>query len=295
MKTRRDYLKYAALAAAAVPLVGMSAWAAPGEELITPASGATPAKDPWKGLKVGAASYSFRGIKALDMVIAGIKRVDLHYVSIKDVHLPLKSTTADRKKVAEQFRDAGINPISCGVISMKDEPSARLAFEYARDIAVPTIVADPTPESLPIVEKLVKEFDIKIAIHNHGPEAKNFKSPLDVWNAVQNMDPRMGLCIDVGHTARAGMQPVDAIRQCKDRLYDCHMKDIIRADAKNAGAAEIEVGRGILDIRGMLTALLEVKFAGHVGFEHEKTAENPLPGLAESVGYTKGVMSCIST
>jgi sugar phosphate isomerase/epimerase len=291
MQTRRDYLKSAALAAAIVPFAGISVLAAPGE-LITPAAPTASGKDPWKGLKVGVASYSFRKIP-LDQTIAGIKRIDLHWVSIKDFHLPLKSTAAERKKVAQDFRDAGITPISCGVMAMSNEATARQAFEYARDIGVPTIVADPMPESLPIVDKMVKEFDIKIAIHNHGPEAKHFKSPLDVWDAVKSFDPRIGLCIDVGHTARAGVEPVDAIRKCKDRLYDCHFKDIASSAAKSA-ATETEVGRGILDIKGMLAALMEVKFAGHVGFEHEKTAENPLPGLAESVGYTKGVISCIN-
>ena len=249
--------------------------------------------DRWKGLKVGVASYSFRKLP-LEQTIAGIKRVDLHYVSIKDMHLKLGSTPQERKDVARQFLDAGITPISCGVITIKDEPSARQAFEYARDLGVPTIVCNPDPTSLPLLDKLVKEFDLRIAIHNHGPEAPHFKSPYDVMNLVGNLDPRVGLCIDVGHTARAGVDPVEAITACKARLYDCHFKDINALRAKNAGAAEVEVGRGLLDIRGMLSALLKTGFTGHVGFEHEKTAENPLPGLAESVGYTKGVLSCVA-
>ncbi|HZK79923.1 MAG TPA: sugar phosphate isomerase/epimerase [Humisphaera sp.] len=292
-QSRRDVLKTVAIAAAAFPLAGNFARGADApKELIAPASPGTSGKDHWKGLKVGVASYTFRKLP-LDQTIAGIKRLDLHYVSIKDMHLPLKSTTEQRKQVAQQFRDAGINPISCGVITIKDEASARAAFEYARDIAVPTIVCNPDPSALPILDKMVKEFDIKIAIHNHGPEAAHFKSPYDTWEAVQPFDIRVGLCNDVGHTARAKVDPVESIHKCKDRLYDCHFKDIVSRDAKNAGMAEIEIGRGILDIRGMIAALIEIKYAGHVGFEHEKTAENPLPGLAESMGYTKGVTACI--
>jgi inosose dehydratase len=291
-QSRRDVLKSAALAAA-IPLAGNFARGADApKELIAPSSPGVSAKDPWKGLKVGVASYTFRKIP-LDLTIAAIKRIDLHYVSIKDTHLPLKSSTEERKQVAQQFRDAGINPISCGVITIKDEASARNAFEYARDIAVPTIVCNPDPAALPILDKLVKEFDIKIAIHNHGPEAEHFKSPYDTWEAIGPFDPRIGLCIDVGHTARAKVDPVESFHKCKARFYDCHFKDIVSRDAKNAGTAEVEIGRGILDIRGMLTALLEIQYAGHVGFEHEKTAENPLPGLAESMGFTKGVISCI--
>ena len=294
-QSRREMLKTVAVAAASIPFVEVAVRGAdaPPKELLNPAGPASPAKDSWKGLKVGVASYSFRKIP-LEQTIAGINRVDLHYVSIKDFHLPLKSTAEERKKVSDQFREAGITPISCGVISMKDEASARQAFEYARDIGALTIVAFPEPDTLPLLDKLVKEFNIKIAIHNHGPEAKHYKSPLEALEAVQAFDPRVGICIDVGHTARAKVDPAEAIRKCKDRLYDCHFKDIISADAKNAGAAEIEVGRGILDIRAMLQALLEIHYTGLIGFEHEKTAENPLPGLAESTGYTKGVLSSLS-
>ena len=156
-----------------------------------------------------------------------------------------------------------------------------------------TFVVFPELAVLPTLDKLVKEFDIKIAIHNHGPEAKMFKSPYEAMDAIAAFDPRVGLCIDVGHTARAGVDPAEPMRKCKDRFHDCHFKDINSVHAKSAGTAELEVGRGVLDIKGMLAAMLEVKYAGHVGFEHEKTAENPLPGLAEGVGYTKGVLSCV--
>jgi sugar phosphate isomerase/epimerase len=179
------------------------------------------------------------------------------------------------------------------VISIKDDAGARVAFEYARDIGASTIVCFPELAVLPTLDKLVKEFDINIAIHNHGPEAKMFKSPYEAMDAIAAFDPRVGLCIDVGHTARAGVDPAEAIRKCKDRLHDCHFKDINSVHAPSAGKAELEIGRGVLDIKGMLMAMLEIKYAGHVGFEHEKTAENPLPGLAEGMGYTKGVLSCI--
>jgi inosose dehydratase len=263
------------------------------DEILRPATApATPGVDRWHGLKGGIASYSFRKLP-LDVTIAGIKRLDMHYVSIKDTHLPMTSTTQQRKDVAQQCKDAGITPISCGVVSMKnDETNIRHAFEYARDLGVPTMVCDPDPASFDKLDAALKEFDIKLAIHNHGPEAQHFKSPLDVWAAVQNHDPRIGLCMDVGHTARAGVEPVEAIHTCASRLYDLHMKDISRRDAKD-GSVEIEIGRGVLDIKGMLQALIDIKYGGHVGFEHERTAENPLPGIAESVGYVRGVLSTL--
>lgn len=281
--TRRELLLTGGALAAAISLGPLAASGAKISEH-------NPA-DPWRGLKVGVASYSYRKLP-LDACIKGIRRVALHYVSIKDFHLPMNSTTEQRKEVAKKFRDAGIEPLSCGVVYMKnDEKAARNTFEYARDIAVPTIVCMPDADALPMCERLVKEFDIRMAIHNHGPEAKEWKSPMDVLRAVEGLDPRIGLCIDVGHTARAGVDPATAIRTCKARLYDCHMKDISNPHGRSAGSSEVEVGRGILDVRGMLEALLDVGFKGHVGFEHEKDPNDPIPGLAESVGYTKGVMS----
>lgn len=280
--SRRSFLKAGTIAA--VTALPLSACAQQPS-----ASSARPApSDPWRGLKVGVATYSFRKLP-LDACIQAIQRVDLHYCSIKDAHLPLKSTTEQRKQVSQAFRDAGITPLSCGNITIKNEQMARQAFEYARDIGVPTIVCAPDPQTLPMLDKMVKEFDIKLAIHNHGPEAPHFKTPTEVWEAIQTVDPRIGLCIDVGHTFRGGDDPAADIRKYKSRMYDCHFKDVSDRHGKNA-RVEVEVGRGVMDIPGILAALLEVKFAGHVGFEHEKTPESPLPGLAESVGYTKGVL-----
>ena len=246
--------------------------------------------DPWLGLKAGVATYSLRGLK-LDAAIAAIQRVGVKYCSIKDIHLKLDTTSDQRKTVARQFRDAGIEPISCGVVTMEnDEQNVRRAFEYARDIAVPVIVCSPHPDSFPILDKMVKEFDIKLAIHNHGPGDKRFPSPYDALNMAKSFDNRVGLCIDVGHTAKAGVDPADAIRKCKDRLYDVHLKDV----AQPAGRGdEVELGRGDLNVPEMLRALLDIRFAYHVGFEHEKDAKDPVPGLAESVGYAKGVLSTL--
>jgi sugar phosphate isomerase/epimerase len=236
---------------------------------------------------MGIASYSFRGLK-LDDCIKSIQRLNLHYVSIKDVHLKLNSSTEERKLVAQKFRDAGITPLSCGVIYFKnDESQVRNIFEYARDIGVPTIVGGPDPDALDLSDKFVKEFDIRIAIHNHGPTDKHYRTPADTWNAVKDHDARIGLCIDVGHTARIGADPVESIRKYKDRLYDMHWKDV---NEKTPKGKEVEVGRGVLDIQGMLRAVLDIKYSGHFGLEHEKDAKDPLPGAAESIGYTKGML-----
>lgn len=286
--SRRNLIKAGVAVAAAVPLGGVGAYAAAeAEKKAVPASQPAVGWDRFRGLKVGVATYTFRQ-KPLGPTLEGIRRVGLAYCSIKDFHLPLKSTAEQRKEVADQFRAWGIKPLSCGNITMRSEKEAREAFEYARDAGIPTIVCAPVYDVLPVLDKLVKEFDIRIAIHNHGPEDKWFPSPLDVLARVKDLDPRVGMCVDVGHCARAGVEPQDAIHQCAGRVYDCHMKDIA---TREPHAKVIEVGRGVLDIPAIVRALLEMKMEGHVGFEYEKDFGDPLPGLAESVGYVRGVMA----
>lgn len=281
--SRRGFVRLGASAALLTPLTGLvpRALAAPGE---LPNSGV----DPWLGLKVGVASYSFSRL-SLDQTIQGIRRVGVNYVSIKDAHLPLKSTSEQRKAVVRKFRDAGITPLSCGVVGMNDdEASLRNAFEYARDAGIPTIVCKPTRESLGQLDKLVKEFNIRLAIHNHGPEDKVWPSPLDAWEAIQPFDERIGVCIDVGHTARCGVDPADAIRKCAPRLYDLHFKDLASREGKSK---PVVVGWGVLDTVAMLRALLDIKFPYHVGLEFEAEMNDPLPGVAESIGYVRGALA----
>src|ERR1700733_14942808 len=158
--SRRSFAGLAASAAALVPFVGRT----------TPpyAQASGTVADPWLGLKVGVASYSYSRLP-LEAAIQGVRRVGVKHVSIKDAHLPLKSTAEQRKAVVKKFRDAGITALSCGVVGMNDDESQlRNAFEYARDAGIPTIVCKPTRESLSALDKLVKEFDLRLAIHNHG-------------------------------------------------------------------------------------------------------------------------------
>jgi len=277
---RRDLVKAAAMAAAA-PLApgawGAAAVAAEGRSA-----------DPWRGFKAGVASYTLRKFP-LEAAIRSIQRVGLSYVSIKDFHLPLNSTPEERRSVAARFKEAGITPLSCGNITMEnDAANVRRAFEYARDVGLPTIVCSPHPDSMPILDAMVKEFDIRVAIHNHGPEDKRFPSPYDVWKAVERYDRRIGLCIDVGHTARAKVDPAEAIRRCRERLYDLHIKDI---DSTAPDGKTVEGGRGVLDLGAILRALLQVGYPHLLSFEYEKDQDDPLPGLSETVGYTKGLLA----
>jgi inosose dehydratase len=278
--SRRDLLRTGALAAAAIPTINLSPLVALANE----------EADPWLGLKIGVATYTVRELP-IEEAIKAIKRVGLKYVSIKNVknHIDLSHTPEERKQRVQMFKDAGLIPLSVGNVGMKnDEADIRRAFAYARDVGVSTMVCAPQKDAIPILDKMVKEFDIKLAIHNHGPEDKQFPSPYDVMKAVEKYDKRIGLCIDVGHTARANVDPAESILKCRERLYDLHMKDIYALGGKNT---PIESGRGILNIKSILAALLKIKYQGLVGFEYEKDKEDPVPGLAESVGYTKGLLA----
>jgi inosose dehydratase len=279
--SRRSFVRLGVSTAALAPLAGLAARAG----AASPESGAS---DPWRGLKVGIASYTFSRLP-LEATIEAIRRVGVNYVSIKDAHLPLKSTAEQRKAVAKQFKDAGITPLSCGNISMSNkEDEIRNAFEYARDAGIPVIVCKPTRESLPLLDKMVKEYDIKLAIHNHGPEDNVWPSPYVAWEAIQSFDERIGLCIDVGHTIRTGVDPTESIRKCASRLYDVHLKDLAGKEGKSR---PVELGRGVLDLRAMLQALLDIGFTRHVGLEYEKDMTDPRLGVAESIGYVRGLLS----
>jgi len=249
-----------------------------------------PERDSWAGLRVGLTSYSLRNF-TLEQAIAMTKTAGVKYISLKDVHLPLKSTREERQEAHRKITDAGLVLLGGGVISMRnDRDEVRKAFEYAKDAGMPTIICSPDPGVLDVVEEMAKEYDIRIAIHNHGPTDKNYPSPMDVLRLVKAPDAPMGICMDIGHTVRIGEDPATAIEQCAPRLYDLHMKDVTEAATRGK---PIEVGRGIIDIVAVLKALVDIKYGGHVALEYEAKADAPLPGMTESFGYIRGVLAVI--
>jgi sugar phosphate isomerase/epimerase len=246
--------------------------------------------DPFHGLKMGLTSYTWLKFP-LEQAIAMTKQVGAKYISLKDVHLPLKSTPEQRHEAHKQIEDAGLTLMGGGVIYFKNnEAEIQNVFEYAKDAGMATIVCSPEPDALDNVEKMVKKYDLKIAIHNHGPTDKKYPSPLDVMRLVKDRDPRMGVCMDVGHTVRIGVDPIDAIQQCASRLYEFHMKDVTAATPQGKAT---EVGKGVIDIVGVLKALVNIKWPYHVALEYEVKSDNPLPGVTESFAYMRGVLAAI--
>lgn len=240
--------------------------------------------------KLGIASYSFRKFKRAQ-AIQMTKQLGTPYLNIKpDAHLPLNSTPEEIAAAKKEFDDAGIVLVGCGTVYFlkDDQADMRSKFEYAKRAGFPLIVAGPTQVTLPKLEKFVKEFDIKIAVHNHGPEDKYFPTPQSVLKIVKDLDPRMGCCIDVGHTARTGVNVVDAIAKAGPRLLDMHMKDLENPSAKES---QVPVGEGKLPIPQIFTQLIKMKYDHCVNLEYEIDAENPMPGMQKSFSYMRGVLS----
>jgi inosose dehydratase len=234
---------------------------------------------------IGMAGYSFREF-TVDKTIEMMKRIGVTNLSLKDFHMPLNSTQEQITAVLDKFKANGINVYTVGVIYMKTQVSVDQAFAYAYMAGVNMIVGAPDYELLAYTEKKVREYNFRLAIHNHGPDNPLYPNATDIWNHIKDMDARMGICIDIGHTTRDGQDPSVDIEKYSKRIFDVHIKDVNKA-AKDG--ATLEMGRGIIDIPKVVATLRKMKYSGSCSLEYEKDMKDPLPGIAESIGYFKGV------
>lgn len=282
--SRRNFLRSGALTAAALT--------APHGNLLPlqEKSAAETTSDPATPIRLGLASYTFRNFTR-EQLIGFMKQLNVFALNAKDTqdHLPM-DPQGETAALAE-YAAAGIKLHAAGAIYFANNEDAdiRAKFEYCKRAGISVIVAgDPTLETLPRIEKFVKEYDIRIAIHNHGPEDKLWPSPLDVLKTVKNMDSRIGCCIDVGHAARAGTDVVQAIHEAGPRLFNIHMKDLTNVQNKES---QVAVGAGILPVSGMFEALSAIKYPGFVDLEYEIHPDDPMPGVIESFAYMRGVLA----
>jgi sugar phosphate isomerase/epimerase len=278
--SRRNFLQSGALAAAA----GVAWNAVPTLAQPTAAAGKP------SPIHLGLASYTFRNFTR-DQMIGYMKQLNVTDLNTKDVkdHLPMDPT--EEAKALADYAANGIKLHAAGTIYFpKDEDDdIRSKFEYCKRAGISVIVAgDPAPEVLPRIEKFVKEYDIRLAIHNHGPEDKIWHSPMDVLKAVEKYDPRMGCCIDIGHTVRAGTDVVKAIHAVGPRLFNMHAKDLTSFTSKES---QVTVGDGILPIREIFEALIAIKYKGFVDLEYEVHGDDPMPGVIGSFAYMRGVLA----
>ncbi len=274
--SRRNFLRSGALVAAAG---AAPAW--------SQASRSTGAPSP---IRLGLASYTFRNFTRAQM-IGFMKQLNVVALNVKDTKDHLPTDPAGEAQALADYSAAGIKLHAAGAIyfTKDDDDDIRAKFEYCKRAGISVIVAgDPEPETLPRLEKFVTQYDIRIAIHNPGPEDKIWDSPLDVLKAVGKLDPRIGCCIDVGHTVRAGTDVVEAIHTVGARLFNVHMKDLTNFQSKES---QVAVGDGLMPVRGIFEALIAIKYPGYVDLEYEVHADDPMPGVTASFAYMRGVLA----
>lgn len=249
--------------------------------------GPQPAPETGEAFKVGMAGFTFAKFD-LDKTLETLQKMDVHYLCIKDFHLPLNSTDDQIAAFHTKLKEKGVTGYAVGPLYMKSKEEVDKCFEYAKRVGVKLIIGVPDYELLPYVDKKVKEYDFRVAIHLHGPDIKVYPDAEDVWNHVKDLDPRIGMCLDIGHDTRNGKDPVADLKKYKSRIFDIHIKDV--TGATKLGYS-LEIGRGIIDFPSFVRMLRTVKYSGVCSLEHEKDMSNPFMGIAESIGYFRGVIA----
>lgn len=262
-------------------MLGMPGWAA-AMPAAAPKMKPEPKEDTFH---VGMAGFTFVKFD-LDTTLATMKRLGVKYLCIKDFHLPLNSNAEQIAAFHAKLAESGVKGYAVGPIYMKSEAEVDRAFDYAKRVGVDLLVGVPNYELLPYVEKKVKELDIRLAIHLHGPDMPQYPDATDAWNSVKDMDARMGICLDVGHDLRNGADPVADLKRYQSRIFDMHIKDV--TDCTRTGHA-IELGRGRIDFPRLVKMMRRVGYSGSCSLEYEKDMTDPFVGIAESIGYFRAV------
>ena len=248
--------------------------------------GIRPPSDTGEKFKIGMAGYTFLKFD-IDKTLETMQKVDVHFLCIKDFHLPYNSSDEQIRSFLVKLKSKEITGYAVGPIYMKSEVEIDRAFEYARRVGVKLIIGVPDYDLLPYVEKKVSEYGFRYAIHLHGPDIKTYPDADDVWNHIKNLDPRIGMCLDIGHDTRNGKDPVKDLEKYSHRIFDIHLKDVTAA---NRLGYSVEVGRGIIDFPSFVEMLRKVGYSGICALEYERNMTDPFMGIAESIGYFRGVI-----
>lgn len=287
-------------ALAAVPLAQAGETPTPGAAKVRSAKAYTLGKVPFK---VGVAGYTYHKF-TLDETLAQLKKLDVHYLTVKDFHLPMKSTDAEMAAFKRKCADFGVTGYGVGPIYMNKPEDVDRAFDYAARLGVQTIVGVPhrvvqEPKRHNVEDRAICEYistkcdayKINYAIHNHGPDMPElFPTGRSSFDMVKDLSPRMGLCLDIGHDFRANMDPADSIRLFGSRLFDLHLKNVSH-NSKKGGAMPLPRGR--INLLDVVKALCEVNYTGVCALEYERDFTDNFAGVAESIGYFRGLMDSV--
>ena len=280
MTTRRNFIRLAGVGAVTAGISFQSMANA------SPASAALPSKELFD---LGVAGYSFFGSNGgIDKNIETLKALKIKYVTLKDFQLPYNCTKEQADAIMGKFRAAGIEPYGLGVIYMRNEKEVDDAISYAKRAGVKMIVGSPSVNVIQYLESKIKDTDIRIAIHNHGPEDKIFPDIDSIYELIKNMDKKIGICLDIGHSFRCGHNPSEMLLKYHDRIYDMHFKDV--NEPVKEGKTVVN-GWGKMDFVSYIKALRKIKYSGRISLEFE--LKNPELGIAESLGHFRGVMYAV--
>jgi sugar phosphate isomerase/epimerase len=237
--------------------------------------------------KIGIAGWTFWKMK-LEPALDEMEKAGVHYLCIKNFHLPYDATPDQIAEFHAKLKAKGVTGDEVGPVNMKSEAEVDQMFEYAKRVGVKVIAAVPTYEMLPYVNKKVKEFDMKVAIHNHGIGDQLYPSLKSIYDKVKDLDVRIGMCHDIGYTRQLGFDPAAETIKYANRIHDIHLKDI---DSEGKDMKDVPVGRGIIDMPAFVKALRKIKYSSTVHLEYEKDPTDNLAGITESIGYFRGVIA----
>lgn len=241
------------------------------------------------GWQVAMHAYTLKEFpiaEAIDKTAAlGLKHMSLSgSVNLDGQRKPRTIDLSDEEMgaIRKRAQDAGINLVNIGVVQLPpDEAQSRKVFDFARKWGIDTLVAEPEPAALDLVERLCKEYSIKVAIHNH-PRPSRYWNPDTVLEAVKGRSPLLGACADTGHWMRSGLDPVQCLRKLEGRVICLHFKDLAE---RTPTTHDVPWGSGAGDVKGMMTELKRQGFQGVFGIEYEYHWRNSSAEIAQGIKF----------
>lgn len=246
---------------------------------------AAEASDPFGGWPIGIQSYSLRQFD-LNEAVRHMHGLGIHFAEFYSKHVSLESTDAQLAELKKLLAEAEIVMSSHGVNKFtSDHEANRKVFEFARRAGLKNITANPTPDAFESLDKLVAEFDIRICIHNHGPDA-DYDTIDDVVQAVKDHDPRIGACVDTGHFIRSKEDPIDALNRLGKRVFALHIKDEEKQEKKSRN---VIIGKGFLDVVALFKTLRKIEFPadGSISLEYEANPDNPIDDIQQCLAVAR--------
>ncbi|WP_338598954.1 sugar phosphate isomerase/epimerase [Sulfolobus tengchongensis] len=231
-------------------------------------------------MRLGIQSYSLRKL-SYENALKAISDLGITYVEAFPRHLPPSNNT---EAVIELHKKFGTKLVAHGVNHLKnDEKELRSLFEFANKVGIEVITADPDEDALNLINDLVKEYNIKVAIHNHGPNHRwgSFKR---IYEYTKKLDYRIGMCLDLAHLVRYGENPIDAIETLSNRIHDIHIKDV------DSRGNDVIVGTGTINVKGVVNKVKELGLNTPLMIEYEPDPDNPINGIIRSVEFVKKIL-----